>query len=152
GAERKDDLHARQERHFAGQKRRAAGDLRRGRAVLRRRAPDREDDERVVELEAVVRGGARWLARESGPVEGGVEEVPRAVPCKDAPGAVRAVRPRREANDREARLGIAEAWHGLSPVRLFSVGTALRPRDLLTPGNEARAGAAGDDFAVQLHG
>src|SRR5262247_494820 len=54
-AERDDDSHARQRRDFGVEMRQAANDFLRRRLVVRRRAADRRCDERIAQLQSVVR-------------------------------------------------------------------------------------------------
>ena len=80
-----------------------------GRLVGRRRAAHRRGDPRAGEAQPVVAGGARRLVGEAGAVEGGVEEVARAVAGEHPAGAVGAVGGRGQADDHDPGVGIAEA-------------------------------------------
>src|SRR5215475_12484351 len=82
-------------------------------------------------------------------MESRIEEVPRAIAREHAPGAVRAVSPRREAHDHEARLRIAEAGNRAPPVLPVAVHRALLAGDALAPRDEARARAAPDDLVAE---
>ena len=79
----------------------------------------------------------------------GIEEVSRAVPGEDAARAVRAVRARRQADDEDARLGIAEAGHRPPPVVPVAEAGDLVAGNPLAPRDEPRTRAAGDDGAVK---
>ena len=56
----------------------------------------------------------------------------------------------READDQDARLGVAEAGDGAAPVLLAGVRRALLPRDLLAPRDQPGAGTALRDLLPQL--
>src|SRR5213076_1329459 len=105
---------------------------------------------RAAQLEAVVARDRRRLVGEAGSVQGGEEEVARPVAGEDAPRAVAAVRRRREAEDHDARRGVAEARDRAAPVVLVREGGPLDARDLLAPGDQSRAAPAGDDLGFEL--
>ena len=86
---------------------------------------------------------------EAGPVQRGKEPVARAVAGEHAAGPVRPVRRRRQADDHEAGVRVAEARHAAAPVGLAGVGRPPGPRHLLAPRHQARAAAAGRH--VPLH-
>ena len=106
------------------------------RTICRRGAAHRCGDEAAVQLEAVAAGARGRLVRESGPVERGVEEVPRAVAGEDATGAVGAVSCWGETEDRDPRGGVAEPRDRPAPVGLVGKGGAALARDMLAPGDE----------------
>jgi hypothetical protein len=57
---------------------------------------------------------------------------------------------RGKPHDEHLRLRVAEPGDGPTPVRLIAVRSPALARDILAPGNEARAGAALDDLGVEL--
>src|SRR5262249_43735624 len=90
-----------------------------------------------------------WDVREAGAMERGHQKVARAagaVTGEDATGAVGAVRGRREADEQQARAGIAEARHRSSPVGLVLERAPLLARDARAAGAQARAAIARDDL------
>ncbi len=147
--EREHDAHTREGGQLEVEKAAAAGELVRTRPVGRRGASQGREDEHPSEPQAVVAGGARRLVCEAGPMKSGVEEVARAVSREHPPGAIGPVRGGREANDAEARIGVAEAGNGAAPVLPVEERTALVTCDLLAPGDEPRARTAGGDFPGQ---
>src|SRR5204863_8216549 len=54
-----------------------------------------------------------------------------------------------EPDDEQPRSRISEAGQRARPVRPVAKSSHLDPRDLLAPGDQARAGVALDDLAVQ---
>jgi hypothetical protein len=73
------------------------------------------------------------------------QPVARAIAREHAPGAVAAVRRRREAEHVHACARVAEAGHGPAPVVLVAEGGPLLARDPLAPLDQARAAPAPDD-------
>ena len=63
-------------------------------------------------------------------MQGAVEPLAGAIAGEDAAGAVGAVGAGREADDDEARGGIAEAGDGAGPVGVGGVGGALVATDV----------------------
>ena len=88
-----------------------------------------------------LRAGSRSPVR----MHRGEQPVARAVAGEHAPGAVGAVRRRRQAEHVDARLGVAEAGRRAAPVLLVGERGALLARHLLAPLDQPRAGAAGLD-------
>jgi hypothetical protein len=82
-------------------------------------------------------------------MEGCEEEVARAVAREDAARPVRPVGCGGETQDHDAGVRVAETGDGTPPVSLVFEGGSLFPGDLLAPGDEARAVAAGDDLPFQ---
>ena len=80
--------------------------------------------------------------RKAGAVEGGEEEVTRAVAGEESAGPVGPVGGRSETEDDDLRPWVTEAGNGAAPVRLVFVGGLFLPGDLLAPFDEARAAAA----------
>ena len=148
-AQAHDDAHAREQLELAlgpGQAVVALGG--RG-AVGGRRAAHRGGQEAVDELQAVVGGDRRRLVGEPARVQGGEEPVARAVAGEHAAGAVGAVGGGRQAEQADARVGVAEAGHGAAPVLLVGKRRALLPRHLLAPLDEPRAATAVGDLALE---
>ena len=111
-----DDARARQAAPAPRRGSARSGRAPRARRVAGRRAADGGSDVDAAQREPVVARDARRLAGEPRAVERGVEEVARAIAGEHAPRAVRAVRAGREADDDEARAGIAEAGDRAAPV------------------------------------
>ena len=85
--------------------------------------------------------------REPDPVQRGEQPVAGPVPGEDPAGPVRAVGGGRQTDDDQAGRRIAEAGHGLRPVRVVAVGRPLLPAHLLAPLDQARARPARHDVA-----
>ena len=86
-----------------------------------------------------LRGGD---VRETGAMERAIRkspDAPIAVAGEHAAGAIGAVRGRREAENQDACPRIAEAGHGLAPVRLVAMRGLLLARDLLAVRAQPRA-------------
>jgi len=149
GAEGEDDAHVGEERQLVVEEVGAAGDLVGARRVVGRSAADGGDDVSVRERQAVVARGARGLAGEAGAMERGEEEVARAIPGEDTPGAVRAVRGGRETENRDPRPRVAEPGDRSPPVPLAGIRGALLARNLLPPGDQPRAAPAALDLLGQ---
>src|SRR6266540_2290769 len=134
-----------QERQLTLQPRRAVGPLLGERLVVGRRALDRRGDVAVPQLQPVVAGDRGGLVGEAGAPQRGEQPVAG----EDAAGAVAAVGGGRQAEDEQARGGVAEAGHRPAPVVPVPEGGALLPGDLLAPGDQARAPAALDQLPVE---
>src|SRR6266498_3224241 len=119
------------------------------RLVVGRRALDRRGDVAVPQLQPVVAGDRGGLVGEAGAPQRGEQPVAGAVAGEDAAGAVAAVGGGRQAEDEQARGGVAEAGHRPAPVVPVPEGGALLPGDLLAPGDQARAPAALDQLPVE---
>jgi hypothetical protein len=128
-AQRDNHAHFRQQIEFALEKRPAIAKLFGRRLISRRRAARRGGDINILQLQPVIARNGRRLRRKSGPVEGAIKDLTRAVAGKHAPGAIRAMSARRQAEHEHARSWIAERRHGLTPVALFAVSTSLHLRD-----------------------
>jgi len=144
-AEGDDDADAGEGGELGGQVAAAAGDLVGGRLVVGRGAAGGGDDVGVAQREAVVGALRRRDVGEALGVEGGEEKIARAVAGEDAAGAVGAVGGGGQADQQEARVGIAEAGDGLAPVDVVAMGRLLVPGDLRAVAAQARAVLAGDD-------
>lgn len=92
------------------------------------------------------RGG---LIRKTRFVQRAKEPIATAVAGKHAAGAIAAVRRRRQADNQQPRLGIAEAGDGLAPIFIFGKAFHFFARHLLAPGDEPRASRAGDDLLLE---
>ena len=82
-------------------------------------------------------------------MERGPQEVARRVAGEDAPGPVAAVGRRREPDEQDPRLRVAEPRQRTAPVGLIPESGDLLARDELAPGDEPRAAAADDDLVGQ---
>jgi hypothetical protein len=78
------------------------------------------------------------------------QEIARRVAREDPTGPVAAVRRRRQPDDEDPRVRVAETRDGPAPVRLVAEPGDLLAGDLLAPGDEAGAAPAGDDLGCQL--
>ena len=86
-----------------------------------------------------------WFAR-PGAVHRPEQPVAGTVAGEDAPGAVAAVRRRREPGDEHCSPGITEPGYRPPPVRLVAECGPLVPCDRFAPLDEARARATTDDL------
>jgi hypothetical protein len=68
-----------------------------------------------------------------------------AVAREHAPGTVRAVRGRREADEQQPRAWIAEAWNGASPVGVVAKRATLLASDARAVRAQAGTAIAGHD-------
>ena len=80
---------------------------------------------------------ARRQGRQTGPVQRGEQPVAAAVAGEDAPGAVAAVRGRREPDHEDLGPLVAPAGDRPAPVGLVAYGLAALGGDLLAPGAPA---------------
>src|SRR5206468_3042022 len=119
------------------------------RLVVRRGAAAGGGDVGPIEFEAVVAVAGDRLIRETGLVQRGVQEVARAVAGEHASGTIGSMRGRRQAEDQQLCLPVAESGHGLAPVFAIAISAALLARDLLPVLHEARALPARDNLLVQ---
>ncbi len=102
--------------HFAIEIRRAIGQFLRQRLVVGRRAADRGGDVEVLQFESVRAVRGRRLIGESGLVQDRIHEFAGGIAGERTSGAVGAVGAGSEAEHQHARVGIAEARDGLSPI------------------------------------
>src|SRR5690606_39908816 len=93
----------------------------------------------------------RRAVGEAGGVHGAQQEIAGAVEAvagEDAARAVRAVRRRREADDEDAGLRVAEAGNRTRPVGVVPIRGAARLGDRRAPRPQARTALARDDLAM----
>ena len=128
----------------------AFAELVRRRLVSGGSAMDGRGDVAVFEGQAVVRRRRVGLGSKPRAVERVVEEVSRAVAGEHAAGAVGSVGARREADDEQARRGVAERRDGLAPVVPAAVRAALYRGNPAAVGDQAGAALAGDDVGLKL--
>ncbi len=148
-SERQDDAKLGQPGQFAGEEGQAAVPLLGKWPVGRWRAADHSRDVDAVERQAVVTAGRRGLARESRAVQGGEEEVARAIAGEDPAGAIAAMSGRGETDHEDPGRRIAEARDGPAPVRFVGKPGHLLAGDALAPLHQPWAAAAGDDLLGQ---
>ena len=115
-------------------------------ACWRAAPPHRGGDVRVAQLEAVVGGHRRGLVGESRAEHGREQPVARAIAGEHPTGAVGAVSRRRQPDDQDAGLRIAEAGHREAPVVLRAERSPLVPGDLLAPVDQAAGTPTVDDL------
>jgi hypothetical protein len=101
----------------------------------------------IAQAEPVAPSDGRGLVRKARPVKGGEEKVPRAVPREDPARAVGAVSSRRQADDQQPGLRVAEARHGTPPILLISEALDPDAGHRLAPASKARTSLARDDVA-----
>jgi hypothetical protein len=124
--------------------------LLRKRAIARRRAPDRGRDQGAREPEPIASPARFGLVGEARLVQGAEKEVARLVPGEDSPRAIPSVSRRRQADDQDARPRVSEGRKRPRPVPLAAEPSGRILRRELSPADEPRAAAAGDDFALEL--
>ena len=145
------DHHAgRHQLELTDEVRRARVTLRRRRAVGRRCAMHRRGHPHAAEHQPVVDGGRRRLRRQAGAMQRRHEHVAGAVAGEHPPGAVGAVRRRRQPDDHDRRIDRAEPGHRPPPVDLGGERRPAGRRHLLPPGDQARARPAGDDEPIDV--
>jgi hypothetical protein len=128
---------------------RAIANLFRQRLVVRRSAPDRGRNKRVLESEAVARVLRLGLVGKARTVKLRVEKIAGTVSGEHAPRPVRAMSGRRQTDDHQFGLRVAEGRHGPPPVGPIAVRAALSPRNLLAVAHQPRALPARRDFAFE---
>jgi hypothetical protein len=141
---------ARDERELAPQVLAAVAQLIRKRPVVRRRAPRCRGDQRPGNLQAIARANRLGTVRQTHRVQRAKEEVARLVSREDPTRPVAAVRGGREPHDEQPPARIAEPRHRPRPVGLAGESAGRIAGHFLTPRDEARAAAAGDDLALEL--
>ena len=132
-----------QQIHLLLQKRQAIADLLRRGLVLRRRAAADGGDIETGQPQPIPAVKRFCLVSKSGFIQSTVKENARTISGEHAPGAVRAMRPWRQTNHQQARLGIAEAGHRLAPILPVAVSAAALKSHLLTPAHQPGALATG---------
>ena len=83
-------------------------------------------------------------------MEGGHEEVTRAVTREDAPGAVGTMRRRRESYEQEPCVRISKAGDGTSPIGVVAMGAFLVARNPVTVLSKPRAAFARHDRVAEV--
>jgi len=82
-------------------------------------------------------------------MEGAVEELAGFVAREHAAGTIRSVGSGSQAEDQDTGLRIAEGRHGLAPIFVVEIGSALHLGDVAAMVAEAGAESAGDDFTLK---
>ena len=119
------------------------------RLIGRRRAPHGCGNVDILKLQSIPTILRTGLIRESRGVQRLVQKIARAVAREHAPRAIRSVRGRSQSQDKQLRVGIAEARHAASPIIPFAVCPPLLPRHFLTVLHQPRAFPAGAYFICQ---
>jgi len=127
----------------------AREDLGGQRLVGGRRAADRRGDVGVAQPQAVAGVDGRRLVGEPRVVERVEEPVAAAIAGEHAAGSVAAVGRRRQPDQEEAGVGIAEARQGPRPVGLATETPRRRRRHGSAMGDQAGAPPAPHDLRVQ---
>ena len=125
-AQREDDADARLLCEFRAQKFVARLDFQRQRLVGRRQAFHRVGDTRVEEPQFVIGGGRYGAARETILMQRLVEQYPGMIAGKRPTGAIGPVLARRQADDEQARVWVAERGNRPAEVVGFFEPTASR--------------------------
>ena len=123
------------------------------RFVVGRCAPDGGGDEGIAQLESVRDVSRDGFVGKPAGVHRRQQKIARATDAiagEHASCSVGAVGGRRQADDQEAGVGIAEAGDGAPPVDLVSEGSTLLEGDALTVTPQSRTPLARDDGA--MHG
>ena len=137
-----------QHRDLSGQKRQAVRAFAGKGPIVRRRAANGCREVQVRVAKAVSSASGRRLIRETRRMERLHQEGGGAVPGEHSPGSVRAVGRRGEADDHQARIGVAETWDGPGPVTLAPKLAFRCGRDSLPVPHEPRAPATDYDLAA----
>lgn len=117
----------------------AAANLLWCRFVVGRRATHGHGDERVFQLQSVVRTFRCWPVRKAGSMESRHQKVSGTtgpVAGEHAACSVRAVSGGCKSNNEQSSTGIAEAGNRPRPIRLFAVGLPLIAGDALAIGTK----------------
>ena len=148
GAEGNDDTRRRQG-DLSHEEWQAFVALARGWLVLRRSAPNRRGDARSDQhLTVIDRNGMR-LGCKASPMHGSEEPVATSVSGEHAPGPVGAMGCRRQSDDEDTRMRIAESRDPPPPVLLICEGGTLGRRNAFPPGHQTRACSAFDDVGIE---
>jgi hypothetical protein len=142
-------LHAMQGIDLALQKRPAVAQLLGQRLVAGRRAACGGGDVRRMQRQAISARDAGWLRGEAGAVQHAVEPVARFIASEHTARTVRSMGAGGEAQNENARPGVAEARHRLAPIFPVEVGAALDGCDVRAVVAQTRAAAAGDNFGIE---
>src|SRR5580693_8465337 len=121
-AKRDHDPHILEALYFAIQIRSALRQLLRKRLVIGRSAAYRRRDVEAFQLKAILAIGRGGLVGKAGFIQNREHELARRISGERPAGAVRAVRSGSQAEDKNARIGIAKAGHGLAPVIAIAIG------------------------------
>jgi hypothetical protein len=89
------------------------------------------------------------LGREPDLVEDGIHELAGRVSRERPACTVRAMSARRQSEDENSGLRIAEARHGTRPVVVIHIGTAFLATDLLPVGHQPWTLCTDNDFVVK---
>ena len=146
GAEYDGNAQVGEETHLALQVRLTSSEFDAGRFVLRGRTSDGRSDVTVPQLQPIVDRHGGWLICEAVAVKSSVQPIAATVSREDATRAISAMGCRRQADDEEARVRVAERRNGSTPVGPVPEGRTLRFRDPLPVPHEPRALAAIDDL------
>src|SRR5947207_6357888 len=142
--QREPHAHARERGHLADQVFAAVIQLQERRLVVRGRAARGRGDVDIPERQTIVPAKRVRRAGPTLPVELAIEPLPRSVPREHPSRPVGSVRARRQADNEEPGVGVAEARYGTRPVRFPAVRLLPRARDLLAVGSKTRAALARD--------
>src|SRR5256885_1214997 len=92
-----------------------------------------------MKLKSIAAADAGGLIGEASPVQRAEEPIAGAIAGKDAARSIAAVRGRREADDEQPRIGVAEARDRPAPVLPVAIRSAFFERDLFAPRDKPRA-------------
>lgn len=109
---------------------------------------DGRRDERVREDKAVISRGRFRLARQPGTIQSSVEPITTAIAGEHPTGSVGAMCRRRQADENDPGVWIAEAGDRPSPIILVRKGRPLLGGDPLPPLDEARTAPAVDKISM----
>jgi hypothetical protein len=126
----------------------AVFELRREWLVGRRRTAAGRGEQRAREDQPIAATHRDRAVRESRRVQGAIEEIPRLVTGEDPPGAVPAVRGRRETDEQDPRLRVSKGRQGAAPVSLAPEASGRVSGGLLAPGDQPWTAAARNDLAL----
>jgi len=135
---------------FIVEERAAVGDLLWKRLVRRRRAPRGGADVAVGKGEPIAAALAGGLIRQAAAMQGGEEEIARAISGEHSSGAIGAMGGGGEADDPDPRIWIAKAGNGFAPVVPFDESAAFFLRDIEAVIAQPRTTGALDNGAMKL--
>lgn len=113
-------------------------------------ASDRGGHAAADQLEAIVDPVRGRLRREACSVHGRHQEVRTAIACEHATGAVGAVSRRRQPDDHQPGVGVAESGDRPCPIHIVAERRALLATHALTPLDQTWARPAGHDVVVEV--
>jgi hypothetical protein len=131
--------------NLCGEVSRAITNLLGSRFVAGRGAADDGSDPGVAKFQAVVAGGACWLAGEAQFVQHGIHEVAGAIAGEGAARSIGSMRTGSKPEDENAGARVSEARDWPGPVGLILIGAALCLADASAVIAEPRATLAADD-------